>query len=91
MKTIDFNGHEIVYDETVINSWTWQRSVTGDRGATAFYNALDELFGDCDDVAREIGGTDEAMGELLQRIIEENGDPKASAPSRQRFKVTGRS
>ena len=91
MKTIDFNGHEIVYDETVIDKWSWQHRVTGACGVTELYRAMDELFGACDAVAQEIGDSTEAMGELLQKIAEENGDPKASVPSRQRFKVTGRS
>lgn len=91
MKTIDFNGHEIVYDETVIDKWSWQHRVTGACGVTELYRAMDELFGDCDAVAQEIGDSTEAMGELLQKIAEENGDPKAPVHSRQRFKVTGRS
>ena len=83
MRTTEFKGHEITYDDTVTKSWKWQKAVaSGDLARSV--NAIDRLLcGRSDEYADMLSGnepgTDELdasmddMTELVQAIMEELG------------------
>ena len=90
MGKVEFRGTTYEYDESLFGSWRWQRAVCGAYGPAEMFAAIDALFEDPEAVADSLGDDADAMVELLGAVAGEEGDPKGSAPSRQRFKATSR-
>lgn len=87
MGKVEFRGSTYEYDGSLFGSWRWQRAVSGAYGPAEMFAAIDALFEDPEAVADSLGDDAEAMTALLEAIAGEEGDPKGSAPSRQRFKA----
>ena len=71
MRTIEFRGVTVEYDETCPKKWKWQKAIaSGDTGKAV--NAIEQLFfGKDDDIAESLGGEFEVMTELVEAIMEE--------------------
>ena len=70
MKTIEFHGVTVEYDETCIKSWKWQKAIAAgdDKKSVA---AIERLFlGKDEEVAELLGDDIEVMGELIKEITE---------------------
>ena len=76
MRTIEFQGHTIEYDETCIKSWKWQKALASGNDAKGVA-AIERLFmGKDEEVADLIGDDLETMGELIGAISAENRTAK---------------
>lgn len=68
MKTIEFRGIEVEYDEKCPKSYTWQKLVNRND-----ITAIERLFlGHDEDVAEQLGDDADAMQELVLAIITES-------------------
>lgn len=90
MRTIEYLGAEYAYDESVLSSWRWQRAASGALGPAESYGAVDALLADPEAAYDALGDDAGAVLGLVAAIGEAEGDPKGSAPSRQRFKMTSK-
>ena len=76
MKSSDYKGTTVEYDESRLTSWRWQRAVASGDTSRAF-EAFDELLGGRSDaVAEELGDSIDAMQDLILQIM---GAEKANA------------
>lgn len=75
--THTFRGVEITYDHKAIRKWRIQKALSGAGGAQEFFSAVDEVLrGRSDEVAEAIGGTTEAMGDLMGELVTLDHDAK---------------
>lgn len=66
-KTIHWKKKTITYDGDALMSWKVQRLIA--KGGEGSFDAIDVLLcGKADEVAEEIGGTVDAMAELVTAI-----------------------
>lgn len=73
MKTIKFQGHEIVYDERKLRSWKVQRMIAS-NGAAGAFDAIDAvLCGRADEVAELLDDDIDLIGEMLNAILDAEG------------------
>lgn len=73
MRSIEYEGQTYEYDETCIFSYGWQKQLTSDDPAKNF-RAAERLFcGHDEEVAERLGGSMEAMAELMKAIMGDNG------------------
>lgn len=73
MRTINFEGHEIEYDETCIKRYKWQKALASGDPAR-MVSAIESLFaGKDEEVSEIVGGTMDAMTALISAISEELG------------------
>ena len=76
MRTIEFKGVKVDYDETCIRSWKWQKAVNSGDPARSVA-AIERLFaGKDEDIADALGDDIEVMGELLAAITADNTKAK---------------
>lgn len=76
MRTIEFQGHAIEYDETCIKSWKWQKALASGNDAKGIA-AIERLFmGKDEEVADLIGDDLDTMGKLIAAISAENRTAK---------------
>ena len=71
MKTIEFRGVEVEYDETCVKGWKWQKAIaSGDTGKSIA--AIERLFcGKDEEVADKIGDDFETFTDLVAAIIDD--------------------
>lgn len=73
MRTIEYDGQTFEYDERCIFDYGWQKQMTADEPQKNF-RAAERLFcGKDEEVAESLGGTMEAMAELMKAIMADNG------------------
>lgn len=73
MKVIKFRGEEIQYDERKLRSWKIQRMIAS-SGAAGAFDAIDAvLLGKADEIAEMFDDDVDAMGELVNQIVEIEG------------------
>lgn len=72
MRTIEFHGVNVEYDETCINSWKWNKALASgdDKRGTAAIERL--LLGKDEEVADALGDDINVMGELIGEIVAES-------------------
>ena len=69
MKTIEFRGYEIEYNEKVFKSWKFQRQYASLEGPAQMFATYDAVLdGKADEVAELLGDDVDAMGDLLAAI-----------------------
>lgn len=82
MRTIEFKGHEIAYDERCLKSYKWQKAMnSGDsqrstKAVAQLFAGRDEEYADLicgNDNPDELDTSMEAMGELLAAVLEDMG------------------
>lgn len=72
VKTIEFDGEAVEYDDSQLNRWSVQKKLIDPAGQ---FEALDEILcGKSDEVAQRLGDSMERMTELLSRIVAINGN-----------------
>lgn len=82
MRTIEFQGHEIAYDERCLKSYKWQKAMnSGDPARST--RAVEQLFaGRDEEYADLISGNDnpddldtsmDVMADLLAAVLEDMG------------------
>ena len=76
MRTIEFNGVKVEYNEKLLNSWKWQKKLAGGNPAAGMAAVEELLMGKDDEVADAVGDDVETMGELIAAIMEANGKAK---------------
>lgn len=76
MKTIEFNGITVEYDETLLHSWKWQKRFAKSEGMAGMLAVEELLLGKDEEVAEAIGDDIETMGELVAAILEANNKAK---------------
>ena len=71
MRTMEFRGVEVEYDETCVKSWKWQKAIaSGYVGKSVA--AIERLFcGRDEEVADKIGDDFETFTELVAAIMED--------------------
>lgn len=77
MRTIEFNGVEVEYDERCNLSWKWQRAVSSGDGAR-LARAIDRLLlGKSDEVAMRLSGVEDGgdddldvLDDAMQPMVE---------------------
>ena len=77
MRTIEFNGIEVEYDERCNLSWKWQRAVSSGDGAR-LARAIDRLLlGKSDEVAMRLSGVEDGgdddldvLDDAMQPMVE---------------------
>lgn len=76
--TFDYNGVKVTYDSSEVHSWKTQRALaSGEHDPYRLCEAIDRVLCGCaDDVADKIGGTIDAMGDLMAAISEREGSAK---------------
>ena len=76
MRTIEFQGHEIAYDERCLKSYKWQKkALSGDSGRALV--AIEDLFAGRDEEYAEMLGDDaEAMQELIAAVVADTNESK---------------
>ena len=81
MRTFDYDGHEIIYDESVLKDYRTQKVMA--RGDVAgFFDVLEKLFcGRDEEYADLVGGTAESMAPLIQACMEDAGSAVKNSPS----------
>ena len=72
MRTIEFRGVNVEYDETCVNSWKWNKALASgdDKRGTAAIERL--LLGKDEEVADALGDDINVMGELIGAIVAES-------------------
>lgn len=84
MRTIEFNGIEVTYDDSVTHSWKWNKAVaSGDprRMANAMERILcgrDEEYADLlcgNEDHDELDSSMDVMGDLMQAILQDLDRP----------------
>ena len=82
MRTIEFQGHEIAYDERCMLSYKWQKAMnSGDaerssRAIERLFLGHDEEYADLlcgNDDADELDSSMDVMGELLAAVLDDMG------------------
>lgn len=76
MRTIEFNGVKVDYDESILNSWKWQKRLSSGNPAAGVAAVEELLLGKDDEVADAIGDDVTTMAELVSAIMEANGKAK---------------
>ena len=79
MRTIEFRGVTVEYDEKCIKSWKWQKALaSGDdaRGVAAIERLL---LGKDEEIADALGDDIDVLGELIGEIVNESRAAKNSA------------
>lgn len=76
MRTIEFNGIEVKYDEKCNLSWKWQRAVSSGDGAR-LARAIDRLLlGRSDEIAMLLSGVessvDDGLGDDDLEVLDES-------------------
>lgn len=76
MRTIEFRGVIVEYDEKCIKSWKWQKALASGDEARGV-RAIENLFlGKDEEIADALGDDIETMGELIAAITQENRQGK---------------
>lgn len=76
MRTIEFRGTKVEYDERLLHSWKWQKKLAKSEGLAGMLAVEELLLGKDEDVADAIGDDVETMGELVAAIMEDNNKAK---------------
>lgn len=76
MRTIEFQGVEVQYDETRLHSWKWQKALASGDESRGIKAVEELLLGKDEEVADALGDDIETMGLLIAAISEENGKAK---------------
>ncbi len=78
MKSLQFEGKTVKYDERAPKRWSVQKALAmGAEDPKAFYGALDKIFGgDADKVAEQFDDDADKMLEILDRITLAVGEAK---------------
>ena len=76
MRTIEYNGIKVEYDESLVHKWKWQKKLASGNGAAGISAIEELLLGKDEEVADALGGDMEAMGELVAAIIDANDKAK---------------
>lgn len=73
--TFDYKDVKVTYDSSEVHSWKTQRALaSGEHDPYHLCEAIDRvLCGKADEVADEIGGTIDAMVDLMSTISEREG------------------
>lgn len=69
MRTIEFRGMTVEYDEKCPNSWTWQKAMASGDDKRGFAAIERLLMGKDDEIAEKLGDDFESMGELIGEIV----------------------
>ena len=76
MKTIEYKGVEVQYDDTCLGSWKWLKAVASGDTARVI-GAIETLFcGKDEEVAEHLGGGFAEMTELVAAITAGNQQAK---------------
>lgn len=84
MRTFEFKGVEVTYDDSVTHSWKWQKAVASADPARLLKAVERLLCGRDEEYADQLCGNEDpdeldssvdVMGELLQAIMEDVGGP----------------
>ena len=71
MRTIEFRGVTVEYDETCPRKWKWQKAIASGNGPKSI-SAIEELFcGKDEEISEELGGDFQTMTELVAAIMED--------------------
>lgn len=73
MRTVEFEGIKVQYDETRTKSYKWQKkAMSGDPGRTM--SAMEELLcGKDEEVADQLGDDADAMSRLFEAVLADIG------------------
>lgn len=73
MRSIEHDGQTFEYDESCIFNYGWQKQVVSEDASKNFKAAERLFMGKDEEVAERLGGSMEAMGELIKAIMQDNG------------------
>lgn len=76
MRTIEFKGVKVQYDEKLPHSWKWQKKLASGNSAAGIAAIEELLLGKDEEVADALGGEMETMGELVAAIVDANDKAK---------------
>ena len=70
MRTIEFNGVQIEYDETVLKSYSnTKRLARAKEDPANVFDVFEKLYlGKDEEIAEALGGTEEVMGQLFKAV-----------------------
>ena len=69
MRTIEFHGVTVEYDEKCINSWKWQKALASGNDAKGVAAIERLLLGKDEEVADAVGDDMDTMSELIGEIV----------------------
>lgn len=76
MRTIEFRGVTVEYDETCVKSWKWQKSIASGDVSKSISAIERLLLGRDEEVADELGDDFETFTELVATIIDDINQSK---------------
>lgn len=76
MRTIEFKGVKVQYDEKVLYSWKWQKKLASGNPGAGMAAVEELLMGKDEEIADALGDNIETMGELVAAISEANDKAK---------------
>ncbi len=88
MKTLEFRGVTVEYDETCIKSWKWHKALaSGDEAR--IIKGIERLFcGKDEEVADALGDDFDVMGELIAEVTKASRAAKNSGFSQVQRETT---
>lgn len=79
MRTIEYRGVEVAYDETRPLSWKWNKALASGDQARGMRAISDLLCGRDDEYADELGDSMEDMQGLLFAVLDDVREKSAKA------------
>jgi len=73
MRTIEYKGVEVTYDERCTKSWKWQKAVASGDPARSIRAIEQLLAGRDEEYAEALGDDGDAMLGLLTAVMEDMG------------------
>lgn len=67
VKSLNYNGLEVEYEDSVLGKWSFMRKMTDPVHSLEAADAL--LCNKSDQVAEKLGDSFEEMGKLIERIL----------------------
>lgn len=73
MRTIEYKGIEVAYDDSVTHSWKWQKAVASGDPSRSISAVERLLMGRDEEYAEALGDDADAMTGLLAAVMEDMG------------------
>lgn len=71
MRTIEFKGVKVGYDEKCVKSWKWQKAVASGDQSRAITAIEQLLCGRDEEYAEQLDDDADDMGALLQAVLQD--------------------
>lgn len=82
MKTIEFEGKKIKYDQAALGKWSVVRGLSSPQSDADFYAAVDKLFGGkTEEVAAALDDSIDSISSCVRAIFDKENEAKNSQVS----------